>query len=133
MHDLFTKFQKNPSSTPLFFVRHGILFRKDIIYIPNFQQFKAKVLDYIHSNPHTGHSRFHKYLLREKVDFYWLGMKHDVKQIFRDCDTYQRNKLPHTFLVGLLQLLQVPQDVWIDLSIDFVEGLLLSNGYSLSW
>lgn len=68
---------------------------------------------------------------RAKANFYWPELKQDVKQLVRNCDTCQRNKPSYTFSMGLLQPLLVPQDVWVDLSIDFIECLPLSKGYSV--
>lgn len=131
VQDYFVKLQQDPSSIPSFSMKHGVLFRKDRIYIPNSPKFKAKILDYIHANPHAGHSSFHKSLHRAKSDFYWSRLKHDLKQFVRICEVCQRNKLPNTFPASLLQTLPVPTTTWTDLSMDFVEGLPISNGHSV--
>jgi hypothetical protein len=49
----------------------------------------------------------------------------------RNCDTCQRNKTEHLHPAGLLQPLAVPQQIWMDISMDFVEGLPKVYGKSV--
>lgn len=44
------------------------------------------------------------------------------------CPVCQRNKSLATTPAGLLQLLPIPERIWEDIAIDFIEGLLKSNG-----
>ena len=55
--------------------------------------------------------------------FFWPKMKRDVNRICGRCITYRKAKskvLPH----GLYTPLPVPSELWVDISIDFVLGLL---------
>jgi hypothetical protein len=58
-------------------------------------------------------------------------MRRDIKDFIGECDTCQINKHDNLFPAGLLQPLPIPSRVWTDISIDFVEGLPLSQGYSV--
>ncbi|XP_041009433.1 uncharacterized protein K02A2.6-like [Juglans microcarpa x Juglans regia] len=91
---------------------------------------ELKILNYLHSIPVAGHSDFHKCLHRARLEFYWPGLKHDVKHI-RECETCQRNKIQNVILAGFLQPLPIPEQIWTDLSMDFVEGLPILRGYSV--
>lgn len=53
-----------------------------------------------------------------------------MKDFIRECETCQRNKVENIHSLGLLDPLLVPQNIWTDLSMDFVEGLQVSKGYS---
>jgi hypothetical protein len=63
--------------------------------------------------------------------FFWKGMKKELKQFIKECETCQKIKHDNTSLAGLLQPLPIPLQIWPDLSMDFVERLLLSNGHSI--
>jgi hypothetical protein len=61
-------------------------------------------------------------------------MKRDVGKYVTLCDTYQRVKIEHQLLAGLLQPLQVPEWKWEDIAMDFIVGLpRTQSGYDSLW
>ena len=62
--------------------------------------------------------------------FAWTGLKTDVNFI-KQCQVCQHAKSEHCKLPGLLVPLHVPKEAWMDISMDFVEGLPKSDGYSV--
>lgn len=54
-------------------------------------------------------------------------MKAQIKTMVRECDTCQRNEYEAISPPGLLEPLPVPENVWEDLTMDFVEKLPLSQ------
>ena len=58
-------------------------------------------------------------------------MKAYIKAFVRECDVCQRIKSETFALAGLLQPLEIPTIPWIDVSLDFVEGLPKSQGYEV--
>lgn len=59
---------------------------------------------------------------------YWKGLRKQVKQWVRECDTCQRQKPDLSAYPGLLQPLPIPTQIWSEVSLDFITGLPSSNG-----
>ena len=84
---------------------------------------KPLVLACVHSSSIARHFGYLKSFHRLKKDFYWSGMGTDLKKLVRECDVCQRLKNETCFPAGLLQPLVIPTRPWLDISMDFVEGL----------
>lgn len=69
---------------------------------------------------HSGFLRTYKRLTGE---LYWEGMKGDVKKYVEECVACQRNKSLALSPAGFLMPLEIPDRVWSDISMDFIEGL----------
>lgn len=55
----------------------------------------------------------------------------NIKQWVRECDICQHVRNENVPLQGLLQPLPIPEKVWRDISLDFIEGLPLSSSKSV--
>ncbi|RVW59679.1 Transposon Tf2-8 polyprotein [Vitis vinifera] len=111
--------------------RDGLLFYKGRLYIPASKELREQILYLLHSSPQGGHSGFHKTLHRAKSEFYWEGMRKEVRRFIKECDICQQNKSENIHPAGLLQPLPIPTKVWTDISLDFIEGLPNSERYSV--
>ncbi|PHT37368.1 hypothetical protein CQW23_25068 [Capsicum baccatum] len=60
--------------------------------------------------------------------FYWKDLIHDTRNFVNRCDIFHRLKYDMAASPGLVQPLPVPDGVWIDIYLDFVEGLPKSKG-----
>ena len=58
-------------------------------------------------------------------------MKQDILKYCEECTVCQRNKSLALTLAGLLMPQQIPDRVWEDISMDFIEGLPKSAGYEV--
>ena len=56
-------------------------------------------------------------------------MKTDIQQFVAQCDICQKNKYSNLTPAGLLQPLPVPENIWDDISMDFIEALPSSEGF----
>jgi len=92
-------------------MKDGLLFYKGRLYISDSSVLKNQFLHLSHGSPQAGHSGFHKTLSRAKANFYWMGMKADIKNFIKECDIYQRNKNETIHPAGLLQPLPIPTKV----------------------
>jgi hypothetical protein len=112
-------------------LRDGVWFKKGKVFLNPVSSFISKVLAYGHSSPVGGHFGYHKTLARIKHNFLWSGMRGMVKDYLKECDVCQRFKNDSMKPSGLLQPLPIPTRIWTDISMDFIEGLPSSNGYSV--
>ena len=86
------------------------------------------ILQQIHNSPIGGHLGYLKTLHRIKQDFNWQGMEFDIKNHIRCCDVCQRTKSDNSKPADLLQPLLIPDRPWLDISMNFIEGLPKSHG-----
>ena len=84
------------------------------------------IMQELHDSKTGGHGG----VLRAAEMFYWPGMMTDIRRYVSACQVCQRHKYSTLAPGGLLQPLPVPERVWEDLSMDFVEGLPRSSGYN---
>lgn len=54
-------------------------------------------------------------------------MRQDIQDYIKSCDTCQRVKSVQRLPGGLLQPFPIPTQIWQDIALDFVEGLLKSH------
>jgi hypothetical protein len=112
-------------------LRSGLLLYKGCIVVGNVDSLRTQILHLVHDNPTAGHSGYQKTLHRAKQDFYWPGLRSDIRHYIRGCDMCQRHKHETLLPFGFLQPLPIPTQVWADISMDFIEGLPLSQGASV--
>jgi hypothetical protein len=79
----------------------------------------------------TGHEGTQKTLQRLRCDFVVDLDRCIIREFMRACATCQCNKTEALHSTGLLQPLEVPTQVWADISLDFVEGLPEVNDKSV--
>lgn len=57
-------------------------------------------------------------------------MRKTIQKYVQGCHVCQTQKSLNTHPAGLLQLLLIPEQVWEEVSMDFIEGLPKSEGYN---
>lgn len=92
--------------------------------------FIQTLLTEYHSTPTGGHMGVTKTLARLTENFYWPGLRKDVKHFVVACVDCQHTKYETKKVVGLLCPLSVPCRPWKDLSLDFIIGLPPFRGYT---
>jgi hypothetical protein len=88
--------------------------------VPDHGDLRHQVLLLAHAASHEGTQ---KTLHRLRAEFYIPRDRALVRDLVRSCTTCQRNKTEALQPARLLQPLDVPSQVWADISIDFIEGL----------
>ena len=84
-----------------------------------------------HSSVVGGHGGVLKTYKRMAGELYWVGMKKDVAKMVSECEICQRHKYSTMLPSGLLQPLELPEKVWDDITMDFIDGLPRSEGYTV--
>lgn len=112
---------------PGYSVLDGVLCYKGRIVLSKASQFPELMMKECHESRVGGHSDFLKTYRRIVREVYWKGMKKDVRDFVVRCGVCQQNK--YLSPQGLLQSLPIPELIWADISMDFIEGLPKSEGW----
>jgi hypothetical protein len=129
--ELLTVLQRGDAVQKGYSLQQGLILHKGRLWVVKDSPFQEQLLTYIHSNPTAGHLGYHKTIQRAKTNFSKKGMRHDIKKFVRECTVCQENKHESVLLARLLQPLPTPSRVWSDIAMNFIEGLLLSLGFSV--
>lgn len=124
MQPLIKKIQEGEAIGPWEF-RDEVVWYKSKLFIPKDSTLAANIIAFVHNSCHEG---YQKTMFRISREFYWQGMRSHIKEFVATCLICQRNKVETLKPAGLLQPLPIPQHVWTDVSMDFIEGLPSSQG-----
>jgi hypothetical protein len=114
-------------SLPLFSLHDGLLYVQchgdTLLCIPKSSDLRFLLLHDFHDAAIAGHLGFDKtYAALHRVAF-WLNMSVDTHRYVESCSSCQHNKVVHRLPAGLLQPLEVPEQHWDTVSMDFVVKL----------
>lgn len=110
--------------------KDGLLCYNNCMMISPTSPVIQQVLHEHHNTTMGGHSgvlRTFKCLPRQ---FYWPSMHKIVAAYVSQCDVCQQAKSQTISLAGLLQPLPIPDQLWEDVSMDFVDGFPKSNSHT---
>jgi hypothetical protein len=123
--------QYDPHASPGYSWHNEKLCYKDCQYLIKQSHLKSIVLSELHALPTIGHSWFQKIYERIKRSFFWEGMKQDIHIFVAKCDTYQHNKGETIKILGRLQPLPIPPNIWTNISMEFIVKLPKSGNKSI--
>lgn len=123
--------QRDPSSHSSYTLRNGVLYRRGSLVISSQSKFIPAIIAEFHDTKTGGHSGYYRTYRRIMGNFYWKGMVQSVKDYVHQCSICQRFKASTLAPGGLLQLLPIPEEIWSELSMDFITGLPKSKGYDV--
>ncbi|KAK8918580.1 hypothetical protein KSP39_PZI021790 [Platanthera zijinensis] len=122
--------ERDESAKPDYTWQHGLLKRKGKLLIGDDAALKQQLLHIYHDGAVGGHSGVTATYHRLKKMFYWKRMKPDVHTYIQHCTVCQKCKSDNQRPAGLLQPLPIPERIWQDISLDFIDGLPKSKGKS---
>lgn len=123
------KLMVDPGSMAKYSLEQGKLLYKGRLVLSATSQFIPALLTTFHNSALGGHSGFLQTYKRLAGEIHWKGMKESVKKHMAECIICQRNKHEAMAPVGLLQPLPIPNQVWDDITMDFVDWLPKSQGF----
>ena len=106
------------------------LLRNGKLVVPRQSALTGVIMREFHNSQLGGHGGVLKTQKRIVEVFFWEGLMSDIRRYAAACHVCQRHKYSTLSPSGLLQPLPVPEKVWEDISLDFVEGLPKSEGIS---
>lgn len=98
-------------------------------WVPDADQLRTQLISETHNSPlagHPGRENTYKMLAR---DFFWPGMGPDIRRYIKNCDICGRTKPWRELKQGFLLPLPVPDQIWKEISMDFIVDLPESQGY----
>lgn len=107
------------------------LYYRNRIFVPASGNWRDKVTNEFHGGHEGEHSGYLRTYKRVSRNFSWPGMKKYVRRFVAECDICQRNHYEAILPPGLLQPNKIPDGAWLDISMDFIEGLPKSGGKSV--
>ena len=85
----------------------GIVYMEGQIYIPNNKRLKEQILQENHDPVDIGHLGQQKMIELVKRNYWWLGLKEDIKKYMQCCIKCQQNKIQHQQKPGELHPLEI--------------------------
>ncbi|GKB30446.1 ty3-gypsy retrotransposon protein [Tanacetum coccineum] len=111
-------------------IHDGLVYVHHRLFIPNIPSLRLKLLQEFHSSPIGGHSGVNATIRRLNGSFVWPQLRKDVTRFIQECTVCQQTKYSTHKPYGLLQALPIPNQVWDEISMDFITNLPLSNALS---
>lgn len=129
IQQLIAQLEKDPLSHPTFQWKEGLLTRKGKLVVGTDKALQNQIMGLYHNSALGGYSGMQATAKRLKSVFYWKGQEKMLRQFIRECGgVCQRNKPENVAEAGLLQPNPIPESVFTDITMDFVEGLPNSGG-----
>ncbi|KAA0042903.1 transposon Tf2-1 polyprotein isoform X1 [Cucumis melo var. makuwa] len=131
LQEIVRLLEEEKADIPYYTLHQGVLKFKGRLVISSASSLLPAILHTYHDSVFGGHSGFLRTYKRAMGELYWKGMKKDIKKYCEECVVCQRNKSSVLSSTGLLMPLEIPDAIWSDISIDFIEGLPKSRGWDV--
>ncbi|KAK8934390.1 hypothetical protein KSP39_PZI015066 [Platanthera zijinensis] len=123
--------QRGETVASNYHLQNDCLYHHGRVVLPPDSAWKTVMMHEFHSSSTGGHTGVLQTLQRARANVFWPGMRRDIQQIVRQCEICQRQKYETTSPAGLLVPIEIPQQIWDTVSMDFIDGLPKSQGKSV--
>ena len=110
-------------------VENGLLMKRNQLWVANEGQLQLEVIKKIHNQPAVGYPGTERTLEMARRHYYWPGIKEIIQQFIRNCHVCKQAKAARDIYHSLLQLLPMLEQAWMNITMDFVVGLLKYKAY----
>nr|GEY60117.1 Ty3/gypsy retrotransposon protein [Tanacetum cinerariifolium] len=128
--EFVTRVAQRVDALPDHHIHDGLVYIRDRLFIPDIPSLRLKLLNEFHSTTIGGHSGITATIKRISGSFSWPHLRKDVTRFIHECTICQQTKYSRQKPYGLLQTLPIPNQVWEEISMDFITNLPHSNGKS---
>jgi len=108
----------------------GLLRYDGHIWVPDVNDLRLRILLNNHDHPVSSHFGQNKTLELVRRDYTWPGVRTFVKDYCKSCTTCVRSKAPRHRPYRFLRQLPIPEKPWNSISINFIDQLSSSLGYT---
>ena len=108
----------------------GFLHLDDRIYVPDANDLQLHVLQYKHDHLLSGHFGQNRTLELIHCKYTWPEVRTFIKEYVSSCTTCAHAKVPRHKPFDLLKQLPILEKPWNSISMDFIEQLSNSSGYT---
>ena len=95
--------------------------------MPNSQKIKERIFQENYEPADIKHPGQQQMMELIKRNYWWPGIKNDVKKYIQGCFKCQQNKVQHMKKARELHSLKILEDPWKEISINVIGPLLKSN------
>ena len=106
---------------------HNLLWKGDLLYIPDDIQLKRDLLYWHHDVPWCGHLGIQKTLELVKRQFWWPKLQHDISEYIKTCHKCQLNKVDRRLNRPPLTPNLAPDGCWRTVGMDFIVDLPMTT------
>jgi hypothetical protein len=108
----------------------GFVWIDQQILVLEFRDLQLRVLQSFHDHPVSGHFGVNKTLSVIRQEYTWPNIREFVADYVKSCTTCARSKAKRHKPYGLLRQLPIPFRPWESISMDFIEQLSDSEGFT---
>lgn len=87
----------------------GVLTHRNKAYVHDSYEIRKLILKEVHNVPYVGHQGYQKTLEAIRNEYFWPCMKNDITDYIVRCMEFQKVKVEHRHIIGLLQPLPIPE------------------------
>jgi len=109
-------------------IEEDLVLKEGKVYVPKDEELRAEVIWLHHDMPVAGHEERWKTVELVTRNYWWPGVTRDVGKYVEGCDLCQRMKNKMEEPAGKLKLSEVPQKMWMYLTVDFITKLPVVAG-----